>query len=377
MIKNLNELMSEFRFLLQATLTNSQKRMIMSYREKCNQDKNKEINLRAKKKIDEVDGLSQTKTLLKIRVVDTDHPMSSHAAIISLYNVDESHHDLYENTFVDVAHVFANGMRARDLLITTNSRTKICKIHSKPMTNALASIARNCFRLADVNDAAFKPIFNEFDVIAYVLHIEIVRPDTPFQTVYFVDEYQNILLVKFWNGLEHYAVDDIIQERKILVITNLEWRSQHTKSMSGWPQAYASDLTTFIANPKSEVMSKRFREFAETFKQTANANDYIDAVMRLIHERRDSNKIPPPGQTSVLSPSNSSNNNSAFHNSTVKNKRTHRSKTNIEMLNRYKSPARLPKLVTREALSSTLRQPFKNPMATAAAHEMYPMTKKT
>lgn len=343
--------------------------MIISYREKCNQDKSEDVNLLMKRRIDEADGSSQVKALLKIRVVDADHPTSSRTAILSIYNVDESHHDLHENTFIDVAHVFANGMHARDLLITTNSRSKICKIHSKPMTNGLTPIARNCFRLADVNDTAFKPTFNEFDVIAYVLHIEIARTDTPFQTVYFVDEHKNILLVKFWNGLKHYAVDNIIEERKILVIANLEWRSQHTKSTSGWPQAYASDLTTFVANPKSEMMSQRFREFTESFKQIAIVDDYIDAVMKLIDEQRDSSKIvPSSGQTSVLSPSSGSNNNSTIHNSIIKNKMIPRSKTNIKMLYGHKSPPRLPKLVTHGALSSTLRQPFRSPMITAAVH---------
>lgn len=351
---------------MQATLTNSQKRMITSYREKCNQEKNAEIDLRVKKKMSETDGSSPAKNLLKIRVVDADHPTNSRAAIISIYNVDESHHDLSENTFIDVTHVSANGMRARDLLITANNRSKIRKIHSKPMTNALKPIARNCFGLADVNGDAFKPKFNEFDVVAYVLHIENAMAETRFQTVHFVDERQHILHVKFWNGLKHYAVDDIIEEGKILVIANLEWRSQHAKSTSGWAQAYASDLTTFSANPKSKILSQRLREFSESFNRIANVNDYVDMVMSLIHERRDSG-TPSSGQTSVLTVSNSPTNSRTLNDSNTENSSQQRTKRKIEMLSGYKSPPRIPKLVTRGALSSTLRRPFRSPMPSAAA----------
>lgn len=259
-----------------------------------------------------------------------------------------------------MSSVSANGLRGKDLLLTANRRTKIRNIETQTMTDAHITIRRKCYQLVDINGDSFKPSFNEFDVVAYVLHIEPVA-DSNFQIVSFVDSRANILHVKFWQGLKRYAFDDVIEEGKLLAIGNLEWRPLDGKSQHGWPQAFVTDLTTFSANPKSQAMTERLRQLTECFGRMPNKAAYVEECLSLVHARRDVGNVSTDS-TTVLSISNSSLTNRTLNTSKMEKASKPRAKMKIDRLKVYKSPPTSPAMPVTKRSISTLRRPFKSPM---------------
>lgn len=340
--------------------------MVSTYREKIVQEKANEIGVRVREKYDKKREHSNATPLLKIRLLNCDEPGATRPAILSIWNANECYFDLREDSFVEITSTSAHGLRGKDLLITANRRTKIRNIDNQTMTDAHITIRRKCHQLGDIDADTFKPEFNEFDVVAYVLDIGPVA-DNKFQNVYFVDSRQNLLFVKFWSGLKQYAFDDVIEKGKILAIANLEWRPMHGKSQSGWPQAFVSDLTTFSAKPKSPAMIERLRQLSDSFKGMADEAAYIDECMSLIHERRDSGNSSAHSAT-ILSVSNSSPMNRTLNTSSSSKKEgapKSRTKMRLERLKVYKSPPPTPAMAVTRGSISTLRRPFKSPMVTA------------
>lgn len=359
----MSELIKFDQQIFQSVLSATQRTMVSGYREKIQQEKNNEISLRVKEKFDKRAQNSKATPLHKIRIVDCEQPATSRSAILSIWNADECNFDLRENSFIEISNVSANGLRGKDLLLTANRRTKIRNIDTQTMTDAHITIRRKCYQLVDINSDSFKPSFNEFDVVAYVLHIEPIV-DSNFQIVHFVDSHGNILHVKFWQGLKRYAFDDVIEDRKILAIGNLEWRPLNGKSQTGWPQAFVTDLTTFSANPKSQAMLERLRQLTDCFGEMVNEAAYVEECLSLINARNDFGKTST-NSTTVLSVSNSSLTNRTLNTSKMENASKSRSKMKIERLKVYKSPPTSPAIPISHSSISTLRRPFKSPMTTA------------
>lgn len=336
--------------------------MICTYRARMIQEKDNEISQRVRDKLDKEGASLKARPLLKIRIVDCEQPTASHSAILSIWNANEYYSDLRENSFVEVTSVCASGLRGKDLQITANGRTKIRNVDTRSMTAAHLTVLRKCYHLADINDDSFKPNFNEFDTVAYVLYIEPIS-EKKFQTVYFVDGQHNILHVKFWKEIKQYAFDDVIEVGKILAIVNLDWRPTSAKSKSGWPQAFVGDLTTFSVNPKSPAMVERLRQLADCFKGMENEAEYREECMSMIHERRDTRNTSS-NSTTVLSASNSSPMNQTLNTSKAENVKKSRGKIKMERLKVYKSPPAPPAMNVSHTSISTLRRPFKSPMVT-------------
>lgn len=353
----------------QNDLTLTQKSIVESYQERFNREKLDEIGRRVKEKLDEKGELRRSTPLLKIRIVDCDYPMVpmvNRAAVLSIWNADESYFDLRENSFVEIMHASANGLRAKDLLITANKRTKLRNITTQSITDAHIQIQRKCYPLVNIKiDGTFKPHFNEFDAVAYVLFVEPFG-DSKFQTIYLVDSLRSILLVKFWNGLKHYAFDNIIESGQFLAICNLEWRPSDTKSATGQPQAFANDLTTFTETPKSQEMIESLKQLSECFKKMADETAYIDECMTLINERPNSGNTlnSSAHSTSILSVSNHRTSEASPMNHSLNNSAKRLAKMKIERLKLYKSPPPAPAIVASDSSISALRRPFKSPFAT-------------
>lgn len=337
--------------------------MFQLYGERVNQEKNNEIRLRVKEKYDQKAKNSSATPLLKIRIVDCEQPTTSRSAVLSVWGADESYFDLRENSFIEITGASASGLRGKDLLLQANGRTKIRSVDQPSITNAHNTVRRKCHHLADINADSFTPHFNEFDVVACVLHIEPLA-NSRFQTINFVDSQQNILLVKFWNGMEQFGFDDVIRVGEILAIGNLDWRPANRKSKSGWPQAFASDMTTFSASPKSHVMVERLRQLDASFRGMADKDAYLEECMAIMRERCDSGNSSR-SSTTLLSVTNLSPMNQTLNTSKSADTSRSRAKMKMEQLKVYKSPPPPPAINVSGTSMSALRKPFKIPSTTA------------
>lgn len=220
-----------------------------------------QVDARAKAKLEEWTNEKKSTSMLKIRLIDSEMPNTSKTAILNIWNVNEDAIDLRENTFVEIQKASAKNMRGRDILITANGLTSIREIHRRLETQH-DNFRRTLTLLSEIDPQIFKPQFNEFDTIGYVFEMGEENPGH-FQSVFIVDDQHHILCIKFWNGVSHYAYEDVVQIGRFLVVNHLDWRPHCRIRSSNIPQAFASEYTIFTECSKSkeaEIAMKNLRD---------------------------------------------------------------------------------------------------------------------
>lgn len=221
-----------------------------------------------------------------MRLIDATSPNAQKTCILSIWNGGELHGSLRENTVIDLKCVTANGYRGKDVQLTANSFTLIQQVQSVALSSH-APYMRKLTSLAEVNAEHFQPYFNEFDTIGFVLKIDDIVPNYPFQSVFIVDALKNILCIKFWGNIQQYAYDDIVQVNKFLVISQLEWRPQNRHNR--FSQAFVNEFTTFSESPKSTERSLQLASLRESINKL-DFDEFIEACSGKLTESGHGNK---------------------------------------------------------------------------------------
>lgn len=222
-----------------------------------------------------------------MRLIDATSPDPLKTAILSIWNVNDSHISVREHTFLDLRNVTANGMRGRDVQITASSFAVLREIHSMRKAEHEAYKRKLVF-LSEIDPYQFKPHFNEFDTMGIVLKIDEPIP-CQFQCVFIADAMKNILCIKFWGSIEQFAYDDIVRERKFIVISHLEWRTCYRVTQNGIPQAFVSDVTTITESPKVAERAAALNVLKEQFNQL-NLDNYFDECLDKLTQNVHTNK---------------------------------------------------------------------------------------
>lgn len=252
-------------------LTETQRRLLNNYQTKYTETKESEIAALVKEKMGAIENPSTSTPLQKVRLIDASSPVGAKTAILSIWN--DSYSSLRENTFLDLQNVTANGMRGRDIQLTAGSRSQLREIQSTPLDEH-GQFARKLTPLAEIDMQLFKPLFNEFDTLGFVFQIDEPFPNHS-QSVFIVDAMKNILCIKFWGSINHYAYDDIVRVNKFLVINHLDWRSQNRIYRDGIAQAFVTEITTFSENPKSDERATALRNLRTEF-ESLNQDEYVE-----------------------------------------------------------------------------------------------------
>lgn len=269
-------------------LSTTQIKLLEDYQSKRNEEKQNKISAIVHKKLDAMGSTTKSTPLQKVRLIDATSPCASKTVILSIWNAGEAYATLRENTFLDIQNVTANGLRGKDVQLTASNYTVIREVRLSP-TASHATFARRLTPLAEIDPQRFQPHFNEFDTIGFVLKVEEVVPNFPFQSVFIVDAFRNILCIKFWNSIQQYAYDDIVQVNKFLVINQLEWRPQNRFNRNGVTQAFVTELTTFSESPKSEERRLALSDFKQKIDQM-DLNEFIESCCEKLGDGTQANK---------------------------------------------------------------------------------------
>lgn len=75
--------------------------------------------------------------------------------------------------------------------------------------------------------------------------------------VYLSDESYNLVAVKIWADLRHFAIEDIVVRCSFISASNLQWQSDFRSEI---PVLVAGDLSVFSASPKETYLQEKFNE---------------------------------------------------------------------------------------------------------------------
>lgn len=268
-------------------LTLTQRKLLDDYHLRHDEEKQARIAAIVKEKLNAFERPVESTPLQKIRLIDATSPNASKTAILSIWNVNDSSPALRENTFLDLRNITTNGMRARDILLTANSYSVLREVNSMS-SRAHEMFMRRLTPLADIDPQNFKPHFNEFDTLGFVLRVDEPIPNQ-YQCVFIADASKNILCIKFWGSVQQCAYDDIMKERSFVVISQLEWRSFARTNQNGIPQAFVTEITTISENPKSDERAAALKSLREQLDHL-NLDDYMTDCIEKLSQSQNSDK---------------------------------------------------------------------------------------
>lgn len=75
--------------------------------------------------------------------------------------------------------------------------------------------------------------------------------------VYLSDESYNLVAVKIWTDLRHFAIEDIVVRCSFISASNLQWQSEFRSAI---PVLLAGDLSVFSACPKEKYLQEKVNE---------------------------------------------------------------------------------------------------------------------
>ncbi|XP_031471689.1 breast cancer type 2 susceptibility protein [Phasianus colchicus] len=113
---------------------------------------------------------------------------------------------------------------------------------------------RKALKFTSLLDPSYQPPCAEVDVVGVV--ISISRTGFP-NMIYLSDESYNLVAIKIWADLKHFAIEDIVVRCSFIAASNLQWQSEFRSEI---PVLLAGDLSAFSASPKENHLQEKFNE---------------------------------------------------------------------------------------------------------------------
>ncbi|OXB58071.1 hypothetical protein ASZ78_008411 [Callipepla squamata] len=155
---------------------------------------------------------------------------------------------------------------------------------------------RKALQFTSLLDPSYQPPCAEVDVVGVVISIS----RTGFATmVYLSDESYNLVAIKIWADLRHFAIEDIVVRCSFVAASNLQWQSEFRSEI---PVLLAGDLSAFSANPKENHLQEKFNELKRMIE--------ISSRVEMKHQSPLSASTPNPKlpQGSAVTPSSAASN---------------------------------------------------------------------
>ncbi|EAT37937.1 AAEL010133-PA [Aedes aegypti] len=270
---------------LEIELTSTQREAIMDHQRRKQEECIQEVNRRIKERMSSGESKRKVSSLLKMRITDARKPEK--VLLLSIWRPPEELCDLFQETKVlEIRNVTANGTRNGEVQLTAGKNSSFKPLDQRQRELPVQQM-RTLTRIADIETSNFRPMFNEFDTIGIVILVGAIE-SKKFQTVYLADIDKNLLCVNFWSGIKEYAYEDVVRERVVLCISNLQWRT--INALSVIPTAFATEYTTFSEHSKSKHFVEEFQSLHATLKDV-NLEVFYDECRFKIAELKDK-KLP-------------------------------------------------------------------------------------
>ncbi|XP_010285600.1 PREDICTED: breast cancer type 2 susceptibility protein-like, partial [Phaethon lepturus] len=139
---------------------------------------------------------------------------------------------------------------------------------------------RKALKFTSLLDPSFQPPCAEVDLVGVVVSVS----RTGFTTmVYLSDESYNLVAVKIWTDLRHFAIEDIVVRCSFISASNLQWQSEFRSEI---PMLLAGDLSVFSASPKANYLQEKYNELRSTIENVASfCSDAESKLMNLLQKK--------------------------------------------------------------------------------------------
>ncbi|XP_038117974.1 uncharacterized protein LOC6045809 isoform X2 [Culex quinquefasciatus] len=214
--------------------------------------------------------------LLKVRVVDARKPEKT--LLMSIWGPPEDLGEVVqERRVLEVVNLTANGSKNGEIQLKAGKSTNY-RVLDRMQFDLPEGHFRRLTKIVDVDRSSFQPLYNEFDTVGVVVYVG--NSDTKkFQIAYLADASMNLLGVHFWSGIKEYAYEDVVKERSLLCVSNLQWRSFSQQSTI--PSSYATEYTTFSEHPKADHLKEELRTLKATLESIDLEQFYRDCTEKI------------------------------------------------------------------------------------------------
>ncbi|NXY46922.1 BRCA2 protein, partial [Ceuthmochares aereus] len=275
---------------MEGYLSEDQLKALNAYRQLMNDRKQTQIQEEFKKALEsakeEENGCSKrdVSTVWKLCVVDYRKEEKLKGVILSIWR-----------PLLDVCSLLREGSRYRiyqlctsqskgrsdstNIQLTATKKTQYLQLSVSQEILIQIFSPRKVLKFTSLSDPSFRPPCAEVDLVGVVVSLS----RTGFPTlVYLSDESYNLVAVKFWTDLRHFAIEDIVVRCSFISASNLQWKSEFRSEI---PILLAGDLSVFSANPKENHLQEKFNELRSIIESVASFCSDAENKLRKLLQR--------------------------------------------------------------------------------------------